>query len=167
MKTPLFSLLVLFCLTQACQPSAKKEAQQNEKSSTEAAASGYQLSDLVGTYSHVIALGENTGGTPIQYFHSIVLDGKGLSYAVDGYQMMRRLECSLKPLAGEEAWEVYFENYGEEDLFKSEALFKKGQKLFRINYKEEARGLQVLFAKGYPDEQLAGQNLLFDKEEGK
>lgn len=167
MKISLFSLSVLIGLTQACQPSARQEAQQNEKSNTEAAASGYQLSDLAGTYSHVIVLGESAGGTPIQYFHSVVLNEKGLSYAVDGYQMMRRLECSLKPLAGEEAWEVYFENYGEEDLFKSETLFQKGQKLFRINYKEEARGLQVLFAENYPDEQLAAQNLLFDKEEGK
>jgi hypothetical protein len=78
-------------------------------------------SDWVGTYTFEEDGGKNAGGTVIFIVHELVVmesdDGPRATLKNNGYQTSRDLICTAK-VKGTKL-EIYFESYGEDNVFES------------------------------------------------
>ena len=78
-------------------------------------------SEWVGTYTYDEDGGKNAGGTPIFIVHEITVlqtdDGLRATLQSNGYQTSKDLICTAKVKASK--LEVYFESYGENNIFET------------------------------------------------
>lgn len=102
-----------------------KKEQVSEKAEKEAAKESQPDADSpkidqtwVGKYTFSEKIGETQGGTPVSFVHVLEIKSDGTTtYNVDGLQTMKRNVCKLVN-KNEQAAELIFEKFGEEDMFK-------------------------------------------------
>ncbi len=79
--------------------------------------------DWVGTYTFDEDGGRNAGGTPIFIVHELFVmetdDGLRATLKSNGYQTSKDLNCTAKVKGSK--LEIYFESYGEDNVFETYA----------------------------------------------
>ena len=87
------------------------------------AAVSFAQAEWVGTYTFDEDGGKNAGGTPIFIVHELVVmetdDGLRGTLQSNGYQTSKDLNCSAKVKGAK--LEIYFDNYGENNMFETYA----------------------------------------------
>lgn len=106
-------------------------------------AAAFSQKAWLGVYEFNEDGGKNAGGTPIFITHRLEImtsdDGLIATLESNGYQTSKDLLCKVK-IKGEKAY-IYFEGYGENNVFES---YKKGQLMLTLENKREAAKLTLL-----------------------
>ena len=99
-------------------------------------------SEWIGSYTFDEDGGRNAGGTVIFIVHELVIletdDGLRATLQSNGYQTSKDLNCSAKPKGSK--LEIYFESYGENNVFES---YSPGDLLLTLE-KRTAKGKSEL-----------------------
>ena len=99
-------------------------------------------SEWIGSYTFDEDGGRNAGGTAIFIVHELVImetdDGLRATLQSNGYQTSKDLNCSAKPKGNK--LEIYFESYGENNVFES---YSPGDLLLTLE-KRTAKGKSEL-----------------------
>ena len=173
MKTSQISLLMLCIfvgnLFLLCSCGKEGTDLKNQELPVESKSDTIEI-DLSGRYGFAETIGETAGGTPIFFQYAIIVskedDQYQAKYEVDGYQTMQRLICSggeikTEPNENTSALTFSFDQYGEDDQFKTEDLFKTGQELFTLYLDHQQDEVKITFHKDYPLETEAGKAFTF------